>query len=170
MHTQTHSFLRIFSQITESLLIGGGMFFQSQYEPLCLDISFCGIMNFSWNTKVSHWHTHTHTELLSDSANLIWVYLFLKKANSAGMCTRFYSGAVYILTRCFSFTAMRGCFISLTQVKLILCFIFRFVMYLIFMVMVCIFNNPSVFVSRLALTVVMVLFCFSPSQLLYAGD
>lgn len=72
------------------------MFFQSQYEqaePLCLDIPVCRIMNFSWNTKVSDTHTHTHyhtitvTELLSDSASLIWVYLFLKKANSAGMCT-----------------------------------------------------------------------------------
>lgn len=63
------------------------MLFQSRYEraePLCLDISVCRIMNFSWNTTVTD--THTLVELLSDSVGLIWVYLFLKKANSAGMC------------------------------------------------------------------------------------
>lgn len=33
-----------------------------------------------------HPHPHTHAQSLTDSLGLIWVYLFLKKANSAAMC------------------------------------------------------------------------------------
>lgn len=56
-----HCCLKRSSQVTQSLLIKRDMLFQSRYEQaelLCLDISICRIMNFSWNTA----DTHTHTQ------------------------------------------------------------------------------------------------------------
>lgn len=40
-----------------------------------------------YQSQCAHPYTHSDAEFLSDSLGLIWVYLFLKKANSAAMCT-----------------------------------------------------------------------------------
>lgn len=137
-----HCFLTIFSQIMQSLLIGGGMFFQSQYEqaePLCLDISVCRIMNFSWNTKVSDTHIHTHAHTITQSywviLRALFGYIYSWKRQTVQACAPFYRGIVYILTPCFSFTTLRGCFISFTPAQLItshICLLFCFVLCHIF--------------------------------------
>lgn len=53
-----------FPNHSKSVSIGGGMLFQWHWErahSLCLDISVWGVMNFSWNTKVSaRTRTRTH--------------------------------------------------------------------------------------------------------------
>lgn len=114
----------IFPNHPQSVLIGGGMFFQShqeQSEPLCLDISVWSIMNFSWNTKVSLSHTHTHTDRVSYWVILqaLFGYIYSWKRQTVQPCALFYRGIVYILTHCFSFTVLRGCFISFTPAQLI---------------------------------------------------
>lgn len=99
------------------------MLFQWQWEEaqsLCLDISVWGVMNFSWNTKVSaRSRTRTRTQ---SSWVILWAlfgYIYSWKRQTARPCVQFYRGTVYILTHCFSFTALRGCFLSKTPVQLI---------------------------------------------------
>lgn len=40
-----------------------------------------------YQSQCAHSYGHSHAGFLSDSVGLIWVYLFLKKANSAATCT-----------------------------------------------------------------------------------
>lgn len=71
------------------------MLFQSQYEEaeqLCLDISVCRIMNFSWNTKVSDTHTHTPTLSQSNWVDLRALFgcIYYWKRQTVQACAPFY--------------------------------------------------------------------------------
>lgn len=83
------------------------MLFQSRYEqaePLCLDISVCRIMNFSWNTKVTD--THTHRVIL----RALFGYIYSWKRHVC-CCTEEWFNTVFL--------SQRGCFISSISAHLI---------------------------------------------------
>lgn len=111
-----------FPNHSKPVSIGGGMLFQWQWEwaqSLCLDISVWGVMNFSWNTKVSaRTRPRTHTQSSWVTLWALFGYIYSWKRQTVQRA-QFYRRTVYILTQCFSFTAPRGCFLSKTPVQLI---------------------------------------------------
>lgn len=60
-----------------------------------------------YQSQRAHSYTHSHTEFLSDSVGLIWVYLFLKKANSAAMCTVLQRNSLHFNTLFFFHSSSR---------------------------------------------------------------
>lgn len=135
---------------------------------LCLqDNEFQLEYQSQWHTH-THTHTHYHTELLSDSASLIWVYLFLKKANSAGMCTVLQRNSLHFNTLFFFHSSERMFHFLYTSTAhyishlsfILFCFVPYFHLNDVD-IHNSIFYNPSLFVSGLGLALIPhLLVCF----------
>lgn len=85
------------------------MLFQSRYEQaelLCLDISICRIMNFSWDT------TDTHTQSCWVIPLALFGYIYSWKRQTVQTCAPLCRAEEWFS---FTFTAQRGCFISFTR-------------------------------------------------------